>query len=251
MNPTQAPAAMERSRHPDLAPQPDDDRSSHALRQAIGYLGVTLPIFLWILARARSVGGFPGWEPLDSISQYYHSGAVALLTGSLALLAMFLFIYRGFDNPEGLLDRRLAKIAGLAALGVSFFPTRAHAPFIGPDWWLDWMMKAHYASAVVLFLSFIVYSLVLFPKSSAGEAKDPDKTRRNRIYRLCGWGMVVCVIAAGIIGAQDGPIVVPEAIALALFGWSWLTKGRVVYTWKRWEERARSRLTARPARPAF
>lgn len=45
---------------------PGDDASSHPLRQAIGYIGFLLPIFLWILAGWRSVRGYPGWRTLDA-----------------------------------------------------------------------------------------------------------------------------------------------------------------------------------------
>src|SRR5262249_5164000 len=161
-----------------LAPQSGDDVSSHALRQAIGYVGLFLPIALWILAAWRSVKGYPGWSTLDSISEYYHSGAVSLLTGALAILAIFLWTYRGFRNRKGRLDRILGKVACVAALGVSFFPTTAFNPFTGPPWWADWMRIAHYVSAAALFLSFIGYSLFLFPESSSPPGERPsDKVR--------------------------------------------------------------------------
>ena len=100
-----------------FAPEAEDDLSSHAYRQAIGWLGVLLPWLLLPLARWRAVGVFPDWQPLDSISQYYYSGATALLTGALAALAIFFLTDRGFANESKWADQTLGKIAGLAALG--------------------------------------------------------------------------------------------------------------------------------------
>src|SRR5215470_7672753 len=122
MNGALESAVRRRRRRLSFAPHEADDESSHALRQAIGYLGLLLPLLVWFLAGWRSVNGFPGRRPLDSISEYYHSGAVAVLTGALTVLAIFLWTYRGFDNRAGRYDRALGKVASLAALGVSLIP---------------------------------------------------------------------------------------------------------------------------------
>lgn len=229
MDATRTAAETKESRRWYLAPQPRNDDSSHALRQAIGYVGLFLPISLWILAGWRSVKGYPGWSALESISEYYHSGAVSLLTGALAVLAIFLWTYRGFRNRSGRFDRILGKVASVAALGVSFFPTTAFDPFHAPPWWESWMRTAHYVSAAVLFLSFIGYSLFLFPQSTSPTGKAPDKIRRNVVYRVCGLGMVACVAWALFVGEKSS-IFWPESIALCLFGISWLTKGRALWT---------------------
>jgi len=233
MDTTRTAAETEESRRWYLAPQPSNDDSSHALRQAIGYVGLLLPVSLWILSGWRSVKGFPGWSALDSISEYYYSGAVSLLTGALAVLAIFLWTYRGFRNRNGRFDRILGKVAAVAALGVSFFPTTALDPFKAPPWWEYWMRAVHYVSAAALFLSFIGYSLFLFPQSTSPRGKTPEKIRRNVVYRVCGLGMVACVLWAWFAGRQDRSIFWPESIALCLFGISWLTKGRAIWTLKK------------------
>jgi len=238
----QSAAGPKRSRRWFLAPQPEDDLSSHALRLAIGGVGLLLPWGLVPLAAARSVGGFPGWWPLDSISQYYHSGAVSLLTGALASLAIFLFTYRGFANDKNCADQGLGVLAGIAALGVSFFPTRPDPRFVPPSWWAPWMSGVHYTCAIALFVSFILYSLWLFPTSDVPQdQRDPGKVFRNRIYLFCGGGMIVCVGWAGLAGLAGREIFWPESLALSLFGWSWLTKGRAGWTLKAVGDRLRSR----------
>jgi hypothetical protein len=235
-----------------FAPTRQDDGSTHAQRQAIGYLGLSLPVLVWLVSGWRTTGGEPGWIPLHSVSEYYHSGAVAIFTGVLAALAVFLFTYRGYDNAGQRLDRAAGKVACVAALGVSFFPTAAVDPFTAPRWWAGWMDTAHLASASVLFGSFIFYSLVLFPRSAAApEARSVGKRRRNGVYRACGWGMAACmawVLVAQRLGAS---IFWPEAVALALFAISWLTKGRAVETLQRLGARlTRAEGQAEPAPPA-
>jgi hypothetical protein len=214
-----------------LAPRREDDASGHAQRQAIGALGLLLPLLLWGVAGARSVRGIPGWAPLDSVSAYYHTGAVAIFAGVLAAMAVFLFTYRGYRNDAGHWDRSLGKLAALAATGVALFPTSALPPLTAPLWWSSWMAGVHVTCAVILFGSFVVFSLFLFTRSdSPPEARTPGKRWRNRVYVGCGLGMVAALAVAGASGIRGGPIFWPECTALWLFAVSWLTKGRADFT---------------------
>lgn len=216
---------------PFFAPQPADDLSSHLLRQALGYLGFWLPALVYVVARWRPVGESPGWTPLDSISEYYYSGSIAVLVGALWAMAAFLFTYRGFDNPSHRWDLIIGKVASIAALGVSLFPTTALDPFIAPVWWRGWMEWVHLASAAVLFGCFVVYSLFLFPKSSRPkENRDSEKHTRNAVYYSCGVGIALALLWVVIARLMSGHIFFPESLALVLFGISWLTKGRALWT---------------------
>jgi len=216
---------------PFFAPQRADDLSSHLLRQAMGYSGLLLPVLVYGVAGVRSTNGIPGWRPLDSVSEYYYSGSVAIFTGILWAVAAFLFTYRGYDNPSRRWDVRTGKVASLAALGVALFPTAALDPFTRPSWWAEWMKVVHYGSATLLFSCLTVYSLFLFPiTGTPGNLPDPGKAKRNLIYRVCGWGMVCMLIWVVVAGLLKGPIFVPESLALMLFGVSWLTKGRAGWT---------------------
>jgi hypothetical protein len=47
-----------------------DDLSSHAHRQLIGSLGLSLPLLLWLIAAWRPTAPLPRWRPLDSVSDY-------------------------------------------------------------------------------------------------------------------------------------------------------------------------------------
>ena len=204
-----------------------DDRSSYAHRLLIGTLGLVLPVLLWVTAAWRPMAELGRWTPLGSVSAYYHSGAVAVFVGILIALAVYLFTYRGYANAYGRRDRIAAAVAGSAAVLVAFFPTRATDGLPPPSWWAPWMGTVHYLAAIVLFGSFIFFSLVQFPKSGpGGKPLPPDKRRRNRIYRACGVTMVGCVAWAGSALFTGAPIFWPEVLALEFFAISWLVKGR-------------------------
>jgi hypothetical protein len=231
MEPTKKHGDGKQPDGPFFAPQPADDLSSHLLRQALGYLGLLLPMLVYVVALRRPIGGSPSWAPLDSISEYYYSGAVAVLTGTLWAMAAFLFTYRGFDNPSRRWDLRVGKVASIAALSISLFPTTALEPFEAPPWWSGWMEWVHLASAALLFSCFVVYSLFLFPKSSQPkEKRDSGKRTRNGVYYACGVGIVLALLWIVVARLMHGHIFFPESLALVLFGISWLTKGRALWT---------------------
>jgi hypothetical protein len=56
------------------------------------------------------------------------------------------------------------------------------------------------------------------------------KQWRNRFYKVCGWGMVACMVWAAIAGVMSKSIFLSESTALILFGVSWLVKGRAGWT---------------------
>jgi hypothetical protein len=205
-----------------------DDLSSHAHRQFIGFLGLVLPVILWLIAGVRPIEGLPRWELLGSVSAYYYTGAVAAFVGILVALGVFLFTYRGYNNDYRRRDRVAAIIAGLAAVLVASFPTGAPNPLSVPSWWTPRTDTIHHISAGVLFCSFSFFSLILFPKSkvAAGEPLPLDKRVRNWIYILCGIAMVGCILWAWNTDFTGSPMFWPEALALEFFAVSWLVKGR-------------------------
>jgi hypothetical protein len=184
------------------------------------------------MAGWRPTEGIERWEPLGSVSAYYHTGASSVFVGVLVALAVFLFTYRGYNNEDRKRDRGFAVVAGFAAIGVAMFPPRAPQDVTSPSWSTPLTATIHNASAVVLFASFIVFSLYLFRKSSVekGEPMPADKVRRNRMYVLCSAGMIGCMLWAGGAALADAPVFWPETLALEFFAVSWLAKGRAVWT---------------------
>ena len=99
------------------------------LRKTIGWLGILLPVVLF-------VGNFliswltdfeNGCNPYkSSISHYYYTRMSEIFTGTLCAVSLFLFTYNGHPKHEGekgLSDRVLSLLAALFALGVVIFPT--------------------------------------------------------------------------------------------------------------------------------
>ena len=215
-----------------FATSEEDDLSSHRYRQLIGYLGMTLPLLLWNIAGWRPTEGLPRWGLLNSVSAYYYTGSVAVFVGILVALALFLVTYRGYNNEHNRRDRIAGIIAGVAAIGVAFFPTRAPLDSLKPSWWAPHMRAIHYISAIVMFGAFIFFSIYLFPKSKTkeGEPVHLGKRVRNFFYISCGLVMLVCMLWAGSAYFTKAPIFWPETIALVFFAMSWLVKGRADWT---------------------
>ena len=202
------------------------------LRKAIGILGIALPII--IVIGSTTCGGCE--EIQSSISRYYHTNMRDVFVGILCATALFLFAYNGYDYRDAI----AGNIACIFALGVAFFPTSVCEPFPscipGP---IDnnVINTIHFISATGFFLALSYFSLFLFTIKDENPTK--MKLKRNKIYRVCGFVMLGCIvlIAAYSICSKCGfctsiakinPIFWLETIALWAFGFSWITKGKTI-----------------------
>jgi heme A synthase len=199
--------------------------SQQTHRQLIGYLGLVLPLLLYVLAGVRHTDGLPNWAPLPSISAYYYTGAVAAFIGVIASLSLFLFSYRGYEGVAS--DRIVGSVGGAGAVGVILFPTTPPAASLRVAWWNNWMATVHYASAVILFIAFILFAIWLFRQSDIAEhaARPSDKQWRDRACLWCGIIMIVAIAWAGWAGSRDASIFYQESVAIEAFAISWLVKG--------------------------
>jgi fatty acid desaturase len=152
--------------------------------------------------------------------------------------------YPGYDD-EGW-DRVVGRVGGFAALGVALFPTAAPEQLSAPSWWQIWMRSVHYLAATLLFVSFILFSIWLFRKSSVTvkQNRPPEKQRRDRIFLWCGIVMIGAVLWAASSLITGAPIFYPEAIAIVAFAISWLVKGEARRTWANAAQRALTRVRA-------
>jgi hypothetical protein len=206
------------------------DLSVRAHRQLIGYMGLLLPVVLYLLAGLRSTNRLHAWTLLGSVSAYYYTGAVSVFVGVLFALALFLFSYRGYIDDRA--DRIIGKIAGVAALGVPVFPTRPPLESLAPGWWTPVMHTLHMASAIVLFGSFILFAVWLFRQSRIPRFRDRprEKQARDTVCLLCGIVMMLGMVWAVIASSLGYSIFWPETLAIEGFAISWLTKGEVHLT---------------------
>ncbi len=161
-------------------------------------------------------------SPLTSISASYHTEARDAFVGILCVVAAFLLAYNGHSPLEG----RVSKTAALAAICVAFLPTSCD------ECGTTTTSIAHYVAAALLFSGLAFFCLVPFRRNTKRVAG--KKGRRGKVYFLCGWIMVGCML--GMVVAK---LILPsettdelrltywaEAIALGAFGVAWIVAGK-------------------------
>ncbi len=199
------------------------------LRRTVGLLGMLFPFIIAVGGKALFCLGLK-----PSLSQYYYSDMRDLFVGLLFAIGVFLSAYRGYE----LRDRYIGPLAGIFAVGITLFPMPFTDPWLCPHPWASYL---HYACATAFFIVLIYFSLFEFTRTSGKFT--PQKKTRNRIYRTCGWIMIVCLVgmildfvveAMGLEPLKSwltsmNPIFWGEAIAIFFFGVSWLVKGETLF----------------------
>ncbi|WP_163718750.1 hypothetical protein [Mangrovibacterium lignilyticum] len=209
------------------------------LRRLIGILGIMLPVFLWFFLWVST----NRVEELESISHYYYTRVDSIFIITISLLAIFLIIYKG----PALVDFYLSLVAGICALLVVLFPTSPlsdHIPDVNMSFFNTVLsdnptrIMVHYYSAGIFILLLATMLLFLFTKSDKPKAtRGTMKIMRNRLYRVCGIGMIAAVLVMGLRGfgwidaefydARNLTFWM-EVVAVELFGISWLIKGETL-----------------------
>ena len=179
----------------------------------MGVIAVSLPIIVSVLAE----------RSLSSISASYWTNAQDMFVGLLFVVGSFLFAYNGHSLPESI----ASKAASLAAVCVALFPT-------APDYYpTDFDSVVHHIAAAVLFSILAYFCFIPFRKdvkNSVGR-----RARRNWIYLVCGWTMILCMLvifAANKMLSEEELIrlriiYIGEAVALMAFGFAWIASGKV------------------------
>jgi len=198
-----------------MDPQNEMVVSYLTLRQMIGWIGLLMPFGVRIVAFV--VEGVSR----DSISDYYYTAMHDSFVVTLILIGTLLTCYRS----PALRDTVVSIMAGIAAIGIAFFPTKSgtvwscnlvhgpsqfHVPFV--------------AAFFVLTIYMILFRFVAFTPENPTHAK----IIRNRIYRVCG---AVMAIATAIIVVElllHRPIFWPETVAVVSFAVAWLVKGQTL-----------------------
>ena len=207
------------------------------LRATIGWLGMLLP---WIVLVLSAIWGYddPYIIPDSISSTYYINSCITPFMIILGSAGLLLFSYKGY----GKVDDIICTIAGIFALGVCIFPCSLEdlskiwielsgVAYVG-TFQLPYGISGliHNISAAGFFALLAYNSLFLFTKTSGEMTK--NKKIRNIIYKVCGIGMIVSFVAIIPISIFEwwGGMWIVEAIALAFFGISWLTKADI-YPW--------------------
>jgi hypothetical protein len=193
-------------------------------RKIIGILGTAYPFILSLGALFLFATGIQ-----NSISSYYHTGMQDVFVGILFVIGFFLISYNGYD----LADDIVGYVGGISALGSALFPASshdaAHAVLIG---------RIHLVFAALFFLSLIYFSLFLFTKTDPSRQPSRKKLHRNKVYKTCGYIMIICLLLIVILHFLPKEIRSPlkayhpefwlETIAVVAFGISWLVKGETL-----------------------
>lgn len=220
------------------------------VRQAIGWLGILLPLILIV------GGSLGGHNILPSISDYYYSNMGTTFTGILFMVATFLFTYKGYNNNRtifwGLLnDNHVTTLAAVFAITVALFPcgsveSECYGILIPT---VESVVNAiHFAAAGALFFLLGIMSFYFFTASNKplSEIKGTRKATRNTLYKYCAyviWGciFIMLVIKVGKLAENTNGIIryyifIGEIICLFAFGLSWLVKGDMLLNDKKEEK---------------
>jgi hypothetical protein len=185
-----------------------------ALRLLIGLIALTLPFFVSLISSS----------PLASISASYYTEARDAFVGALFVVSAFLWAYNGHSLNEAM----ASKIASLAAISIAIFPTACDVCET------DLISSIHYGAAATLFAILAYFCFKPFRQNTKG--KEGKKGRRSKIYYVCGWIMVGCILF--MLATQ---ITLPaetikalsvtywaELIALVAFGIAWIVAGKIL-----------------------
>jgi hypothetical protein len=209
-------------------------------RAVVGILGILLP-FIFIIGEAFYLRG--GVHVRGSLSAYYHTPMRDIFVAGLCVTGFFLATYLSGEPKTA--DFRLSLVAGLAVLGVVFFPTTR--PLLPPDGprcgttpepqgcspiqqQLGESLVAgiHFACAVVFILS-LAWLCFFFARR---ESEYKHDARMATIVRSCGWVILAAVAWTVVGGLLDAtiweltPLYVAEVVSVWAFGLAWLLKAR-------------------------
>lgn len=221
------------------------ESQTHYQRFMLGIICGLLPVACLLFGLLGEIRGinYHGWY--NSISATYFSNGNMCMIGALCLCSFFLFTYQGYEDAKEdrkltllqrirkaltpkeffrLTDRKLTLVAAVSALLIVACPCAA-APveymglFALPTKLSD---TIHMAAAITLFGSFALMTLTQFTKGS--------HKRRNTIYRICGWTMLVFMAIVGLSAPFNFPgymTMICETAMLWAFALAWIVKSGV------------------------
>jgi hypothetical protein len=152
-----------------------------------------------------------------------------VFVGTMCAIGVFLVSYRGLENQDDV----AGNLACVFAVGLALFPTARE----GAEGIEAFVGKLHFIFAAAFFLTLVYFSLRLFTKTNPDLTPTPRKLARNRVYRTCGWVMLVCIVLIAALKLAPGTdtwvtrtkaVFWLESAAVVAFGVSWLVKGEAI-----------------------
>jgi hypothetical protein len=238
------------SRYPDTKRDEAYTSSYRFIRLVVGFLGILLPV-IFIIGEAFFLRG--GVHVRGSLSEYYHTSMQDIFVGGLCVIGFLLATYMAGEWKTW--DFGASLIAGIAVLGVVFFPTtRSGLPRGAPACGsvpeppgcsaIEQTLGEHqtaviHAVCAIVFILFLAVMSFLFAASEVLPEKDritaqgrskPSLFRRPGLF----WTHSACaliILAAGawaFAGAgiwELTPLYIGEVVSVWAFAVSWLVAG--------------------------
>lgn len=165
---------------------------ARSLQKLIGLLGLLLPV---ILVVGFAISTHHEVIILPTLSEYVYTAFQPFFTGILFAIGIMFFAYKGYPTNTGpipLSDNALANIAGTASILTAVIQTSL-CYFSSEVSVLFGML--HMIMAVILLITMALFCLFYFTQTG-NKAITSSKLIKNRIYRICGSIIVICLITA-------------------------------------------------------
>jgi hypothetical protein len=209
------------------------------LRMGIAVVGIALPLVLWI-------GGhlYAHLCLQHSISAYYHAvGQMCRsmrnwFVGSLFVIGIFLYLYKGFSMLENI----LLNVAGVLAVLIALVPMIwqpcdlvicgiAPSTCKAPNWTPHGIFAVSFFLCIVLVIFFCSNDTLPLIKDAGLPKADEIIARYKKIYRTIAVLMVVLIAATyilNVIGTSPSKVFWVETAGIWSFAAYWLVKSHEI-----------------------
>lgn len=229
------------SRYPEAQRDDAYTKSYRTIRLMVGALGILLPLIL-IIGEAFFLKG--SVQVRGSLSAYYHSPMQDIFVGGLVVIGFLLATYMSGEHKSW--DFSVSLVAGIAVLGVVFFPTvRPGSPtpacgtnpqpagcsFVEQALGEHQTQVIHAIFAITFIVCLAIMSFLFAISEVQAQAQRTDKypgliRKPGRFYAHIACGLLILAAGAWAFwGAQIGqlrPLYLGEVGAVWAFGASWL-----------------------------
>lgn len=230
-------------------------RSYFFIRLALGVIGFAIPLMLWGLDSIV----FKGGQSLKgSLSAYYHTGARDLFVAALSVTGFLLITYMVGDSEK--LGYKLSTVAGVAALGIAFLPTKRiglteGATLCGPgpsslprpDGCAP--LQQAFGESIVAGIHFFFTGLFIVMIAAICWFVFAKNERHAGLYKLCA-GVIALAMLITLVGTGIGrsfdiqfwiqPLYIGEVMSVYAFALAWLTASLDLLTKLRSQHRTTS-----------